>query len=60
MGVLVVVGLTVVGGAAVVDGLSPGEADGEEVPSLQAVAITSSSPAIRRRRIDSTVRLAGQ
>ena len=60
MVVAVVVGLTVAGIVTVVDGLSWGEAEGDEVPPLQAVAITSRSPAIRGRRIESTVRLGGQ
>ena len=56
---VVVAGLTVAGAVRVVDGM-PGDAEGGEVPSLQAVAIASRSPAIRARRIESTVRLGGQ
>ena len=52
-------GLTVVGVVTVVDG-AEGDAEGDEVPPLQAVAVRSRSPAIRSRRIDSTVRLGGR
>ncbi len=60
MVVVVVVASTVAGAVTVVDGLPPGEAEGDEAPWLQAVTITSTSPAIRGRRIDSTVRVGGE